>query len=226
MNPNDQQFQNQTPQPINPTPTPTPMPTPMNVPPKPPMPPVQNSKPNMMNPSGSKSVTPIILAFVVLLIIGGYMYIMWHNNPSVLTPSTTTSLTTPTTPKVEPTLVTRTDLQNAKTDADKLPVGFPKDIPVEYKNISESVSILYPAKLATLDSVSYTSLKSPKEKYTEYVSFLSVAQNKFSVLKKTPTTATSTTAMLQASRFPTEISIVITPQGTGSLVQIALTVHQ
>jgi hypothetical protein len=113
-------------------------------------------------------------------------------------------------------------LENAKTMAEKLPSGFPTDIPVE-PTIVESTSTLYPTQLATLDSVSYTSAESVQAKYTEYNKFLTTKSNGFIAEMSTSTTSQ---AVLQASRGATQIMVVISPQTKGSLVQIALTIHK
>jgi hypothetical protein len=167
-----------------------------------------------VNKNKTKTIS-IILVIVIVLLELGYVAAKWRMTSS----SANVQISSKT---IEPSLTTRVDVINAKTLADKLPKGFPADIPMESTVVS-STSTLYPTKFVTLDAVSYTSSESVQAKYAEYDQFFSTASNGFYNETKT---ASSTQAVLQATRPPTEILVVITPQATGSLVQIALTIHQ
>lgn len=60
----------------------------------------------------------------------------------------------------------------AETGGSKLPVGFPKEIPVEASNISESYRAVYASKGVTQYTVSYTSLEKREELWMLYSDFM------------------------------------------------------
>jgi len=168
------------------------------------------------NHSKAKAIVGIIVLIVVVVLA-----VLWYKarqEPGMMTSGTQTA------PKiVQPQLVTRYDVTSTTTTmVQKLPKGFPTDIPVESTLIS-STSTLYPTQLTTLDAVSYTSAQTMQAKYAQYDKFLSTASNKFMHETKT---ASSTISVLQATRGATQLMVVITPQSTGSLVQLSLTIHQ
>lgn len=122
------------------------------------MPPVQSKK---------TSVSYLIVAFVALLVIA-FLLTRGMKAPH----KEETSLPEPTKEKV---VVKATNLSLAKTDAEKIPTGFPGTIPVETKNAFESYSITFPERKMTQYSISYISEKTPQEKYKEYLDFMTKA---------------------------------------------------
>jgi len=64
------------------------------------------------------------------------------------------------------------DVENTENDIDKLPKGFPTDIPVELANITESYSTDYKDAGFVQKSLVYTSEKSVAKLFSEYETFM------------------------------------------------------
>jgi len=111
--------------------------------------------------------------------------------------------------------VTKVDPTKA-TGKDKLPQGFPEDIPVNYSGVYESTTLTYPDRQVVLYSVSYYSAKQSEELYAEYEKYLAGA--KYSIVNKSKSAAQMT---YQASRVNDTLSVVITPRSPGAMIQLA-----
>ncbi|MEO5635416.1 MAG: hypothetical protein ABIS26_02175 [Candidatus Paceibacterota bacterium] len=128
------------------------------------------------NTGQSKTIVSVLIFLILLiLVIVGVIWYLKHpkenivsNNPSPLTAET-----------VE---MKSTDLFTAKTDADKLPVGFPASIPVETKTVLVSNSKTYTDRSSpvTIYDVEYNTDKSASVKYTEYLNYMTKAGYVFS----------------------------------------------
>lgn len=171
-------------------------------------------------PAGNQSKVKTVVGIIVLIVVV-VLAVLWYRGRQS---SGVPVLGTQNAPKVvQPQLVTRYNITSTTTPlSQKLPKEFPTDIPVESTLVS-STSTLYPTQFVTLDAVSYTSTQTMQAKYAQYDKFLSTPANKFTNETKSASTTIST---LRATRGATQLMVVITPQSTGSLVQISLTVHQ
>ncbi len=115
----------------------------------------------------------MIIAVVIILavIILGLILVVTSNQTSDQTD--TTDVDTPAFIPGTESSVTTVDLSAATTDEDKLPSGFPTDLPLDYGNITESLTTSYADTNTTELSVvfnspkSYADLKSEFETYFE-----------------------------------------------------------
>lgn len=184
------------------------------VPPVMPKIPTMSNIPNMPSQSGHSRKNAweaaLVIIVAIIVIAGILVFLRSSSQKPQMQPQKFSS---------ENVNVSKVDLATATGDA-RLPVGFPTNIPVELNNISESTTLAYPERGATLYSVSYTSAKQPEEIYTEYGDYLK--SNKFNIGINTKT---AQQMMYQASTSTTSISVVITPHPGGTMVQIAYVVR-
>lgn len=134
----------------------------------------------------SQGVVALVIVVIVLL---AFAYFISKLNIPTNTDSPGTSEGTPGQPgevTKEAITTTMVDVSAATTPADKLPKGFPSSIPVESKNILTSASQVYTDRTPneTVYSVSYQSDKTPAEKYSEYLAFMTKDGYTFSATGK------------------------------------------
>jgi hypothetical protein len=116
--------------------------------------------------------------------------------------------------------VEKIDIGNS-SDTEKLPAGFPADIPVEFNNITDSQTLDYTDKKAKLYSITYVSARQFEELYAEYNRFF--ATNKYFVRTKTKT---ADRILFEAMQPEGSLTIIITPQSGKMMVQIAYLARQ
>jgi len=90
------------------------------------------------------------------------------------------------------------------SEEEKLPEGFPKDVPVELSNIEDSYSAVYEDDGFTQNSITYTSSKTIAEIYSEYEGFM-----EDSGYEITDSSLASGVASLYASKDNDDLSVVI-----------------
>jgi hypothetical protein len=105
---------------------------------------------------------------------------------------------------------------NVKT----LPATFPNDIPVESENISQSTTQEYTNRKITLFSVTYLSTKKSSELFNTYGDFLNKAGYSISTGEQK-----QTLSEFQATKENNNISIIIIPQSSKTMVQISYVVR-
>ncbi|KND48569.1 MAG: hypothetical protein AB200_02485 [Parcubacteria bacterium C7867-005] len=119
----------------------------------------------------------------------------------------------------EKVLVQNTDLATAEGE-NKLPAGFPKEIPVEINNITESVTLSYPERGATLYSVAYQSARGTSDLSNLYSKFIKdnnfILSNANDKLEKGETKMT-----FLSTKNNDDLSITITKLATGNTIQIS-----
>jgi cytoskeletal protein RodZ len=91
----------------------------------------------------------------------------------------------------------------------------PDSVPVEYKNVTQSVTSDYPDRKTTLYTVVYTSTKQQEELRTIYNNFLK--KNGYVIKVNKPTTKST---IFSATKNKNDITIIITPQGVKMQVHI------
>ena len=109
--------------------------------------------------------------------------------------------------------VTKTDI--AQNGISKLPVGFPKDIPVEVPNISESYRAVYASRGVTQYTVSYTSLKTREALWTTYSDFMNSAG--YAVDKEN---SSKSLGQITGTKDNDTLSVVLSTHGGLSLAQL------
>lgn len=118
------------------------------------------------------------------------------------------------TKEINGVLVTEASLADTGS---KLPAGFPRDIPVEQINVTESYRAVYEERGATQYTVSYTSNKSRDALWDTYNSYLKSAG--YSI----DTTSTSKSqGQIMGSRENDTLFIIISARSGLTLVQINL----
>lgn len=117
----------------------------------------------------SKNLITLIVVFVILIIL---VFMILRSAK----PTTEQEQGQPQVTK-ENVQFEQVDLETAKIEADKLPKGFPKDIPVETKDVFISDTKVYTDRNpnVTLYTVNYRTDKSVLAKYSEYLNFMTKA---------------------------------------------------
>lgn len=153
------------------------------------------------NPQEGRSKTSVIfliLIFALLLIV---LYVLGTSFKKGDVPANT---------EVE---VTQVDLNQAEGDQ-RLPAGFPRDIPVEPSGAFESYTMNYTDRGVIQYTVSFNSADSLDALYTTYTDY--VASAGFEVISSVSDSSTQRT--LYASRAGDDINIVISAEEGGSTV--------
>jgi len=193
---------------MNSAPNPTPV---YNSTPTPPPAPAPQMKPEMKLPStGNDMSSPIWLGLAVIVILIA-AYFLWSSSNNKVNKTSFSS----------ENVVMKTTNVAAATGADKLPDAYFKNIPVEVENITESTTLTYPERKATLYSVTYTSKKQQQELFTIYGNFL-----KDNGYKITNTDKSANYMMYQATKDKNDLTVVITPQPDRMMVQVSYVVRQ
>ncbi len=141
------------------------------------MPPQEQMSKNGTN-SGKfdKSIVSIIVAFVALLLIFVLFSIVGKDRRSGNNLDGQGSDVTE-----ESVFLNAVDINNAQTDAEKLPEGFPRDIPVELETITVSDTKVYTDRPVpiTVHTVNYTTTSTALEKYNQYLDYMTRAGFEF-----------------------------------------------
>lgn len=111
----------------------------------------------------SINIVWIVISFVVVI---GLSYYAIQNKGSL-------NVSAPTKNTKENIDIQNVNLSSVKSDADKIPQGFPNDIPLEIANITEGQKANFVDRGVTQYTVSYKSAKSLSSKYSEYTNFAS-----------------------------------------------------
>ncbi len=173
--------------------------------------PAPQMKPEMKSIStGTSSMSSPIWLGVAVIIILIVAYFLWSSSGNKVNKTTFSS---------ENVVVKTTNVAVA-TEAEKLPAGFLKSIPVETTYITESTTLTYPERKAVLYSVSYFSTKQQQEIFTIYGNFL-----KENGYKITNTNKSASYMMYQATKDNNDITVVITPQPDRIMVQVSYVVR-
>jgi hypothetical protein len=124
-----------------------------------------------------KSNKNLILIVVSLIVVLGIAYVI-STSPQK---EATTSSKTDTANEHPVQQYTKENVTVAKVDlskttgTSKIPSGFPKDIPVETANITDSFTANYPDKGVVQSSVSFTTAKTVSVAVSEYLSYMKKA---------------------------------------------------
>jgi len=163
--------------------------------------------------AGKSRVIATVIALIIVLALVAFWYV--QQGKSMLTGGATTQKFSSDNVKVS-----QVDLSNA-SGTNKLPNGFPTDIPVELANITDSSTLSYPEHNTILYTVSYMSTYPSEQLYAEYVAYLKQANYIVAQTLKLPAQIS-----IQAGSSKGSLLTVITPQATGGAeVQLAFTVR-
>jgi hypothetical protein len=167
-----------------------------------------------MEPNNLKTVQPdgkikllLIVLAVLLALVGAYYFFAKHSASQI--PAESQVNTFPT------SIVTTIDVPNTPV-ANRLPQGFPSNIPVENQNITKSFSVAYTGNKSILYVVIYTSSQSVQAKSVEYAQLI----NSSSFANQQIATSTSM-SILQATEGNSQLSVTVNSQTKGSSVQIS-----
>lgn len=150
-----------------------------------------------------KFILPLL---VLLVIIGGGAYLYSHKTveaPASITETPSSS---------QSTKIIETDL----TGANKLPAGFPSDIPVEMANVTESYAGQYQSLNATQYSVSYTSKQAAGTLWDSYSAFMS--QSGYTI---NPKATSKSVGQISGTKNGDTLSVVISSHNGTSLVHLS-----
>jgi len=117
---------------------------------------------NTQNAGNSKSIVLLVVVFIALIAV---MYFLMKDKPAI--------------EETSDIAVQQTDLSSAFTPEEKLPRGFPSDIPVDTAEMIESYSAEYKDIGATQYTVMYASSRPMEELYAQYLSFMTDAGYEF-----------------------------------------------
>ncbi len=127
---------------------------------------IQNPIISSDKPTKGKSIILLVAVFIALILI---MYFLMRSPTTITSPV-----------EVNSNVVTsQTDIANALTPEDRLPQGFPSDIPVDTAEMIESYSAEYKDIGATQYTVMYASSRPMEELYAQYLSFMTDAGYEF-----------------------------------------------
>lgn len=166
-----------------------------------------------IEPKKSQSLIFIVALFIILIIIAFAMMSLSKKptgGENSSAPQTPTTKTTTTEVKVD-----KVDLTTAQGNA-RLPQGFPTDIPVETTGAFESYTADYPTRNFTQYTVSYTTTKSVKDTYALYLSYMTKAGYTFRSDGKD-----EKHGFLYGTKDNNDLSVVVTPKGTETSVQMS-----
>ncbi len=158
------------------------------------------------NPATASKI-PFIVLGIVILVAAASVFLRFHKGSSARFSSENVQLQ-------------NVDVQN-KTGLEKLPAGFPQNIPVELASIISSETLSYPDRKATLYNVAYFSSKQQEELFVTYGNFL-----KKEGYKITRTDKSIANMMYEATKDKTDISVTIAPQTNGMRVLVSVVVRE
>ncbi|KKW02014.1 MAG: hypothetical protein UY36_C0013G0004 [Parcubacteria group bacterium GW2011_GWA1_49_11] len=118
----------------------------------------------MEQPSQTKTISALV---VILLILGVGFLLLTKYRVSLNQENLPTSSNVG--DEQVTVVVKNTPMVNGITSA---PTGFPRDIPLESGNLTESATTQYPRENARQLSLSYLSLKTIAQKYAEYKNYM------------------------------------------------------
>ncbi|MBX4195881.1 hypothetical protein KW796_02950 [Candidatus Parcubacteria bacterium] len=150
----------------------------------------------------------LLVAFIVILVAWYFI----AGNGSDRAPDGTTSVTT----KGEQGEVTVTNTDIAQNGVSRLPVGFPKGIPVEVPNITESYRVAFNSRGITQYSVSYTSVKTKDALWDLYSAFMK--SSGYDIDKG----SSKSLGQISGTKNNDSLSIVISSNSSVSMVQLSL----
>jgi len=107
----------------------------------------------------------------------------------------------------EKTIVSVQDVSNLQ-GKEKLPVGFPQNIPIEIDSVTESIKTEFPDKGVVQYTVAYTSQASTTDIQKQYETFFETD----SFVKKEIDNQVATLVQLHASKDTDDLSVVIEPK--------------
>lgn len=140
---------------------------------------------------------------VVLILLGGYMWVRSHSSDGVKEAGTAANVD-----------VTNTALPGQNKT---LPDGFPADIPVQSENIVESYKVVYKDRGVIQYTVSFTSSATQTDLMNVYKDFFA----RSGVVTDT-TNSNTPKGQLVGLRKDDTLTIVVSPRGEGSYVQITV----
>jgi hypothetical protein len=98
----------------------------------------------------------------------------------------------------------------------QLPEEFPKDIPVEVENLTQSDVLVYPDRNATLYSISFTSTKTIDELSKIYTSYFNSAP--YTLHLDTFGKRIGRSYKFAGTSQPKDLTVMVTPQAAGPVV--------
>lgn len=161
--------------------------------------------PNVDRPAKSFFSAPVIIAMFVLLFL---LVIVMYGKIRSTSPNPITQNTPAVT--IDKTIVYKGNLA-AAAGKDRLPQGFPQNIPVETDSLQESIKTEFPDKKLTQYSVTYTSSKTIDDMRATYESFF---KNENYVIK--PQISDTPQVQIHTSKDGNDISVIIENTDTGS----------
>ncbi len=153
------------------------------------------------------SYTKTILAIVIIIAVGLVLYFLLLGSPGDLSETIEVS---------DGVVVEQVDLENT-TGANRLPPGFPLDIPVNVDTIQESYSVDYNESGFTQHSLSYTTDDSIEGVYTTYKEYM---ENDGYDMSDTTLVADSI-GSLYGAKDGNDLSVVVSVHSDGTLVNLS-----
>ncbi|MDB5266731.1 MAG: hypothetical protein JWN89_546 [Parcubacteria group bacterium] len=155
----------------------------------------------------TKPILPVLL--VAVLVVAGVLLFMKYRSS---TPATKFSS--------ENVIYDPVDVASVQGQS-KLPAGLPSDIPIEIENVTQSETLSYPDRKATVSNVSYFSAKQQEELSVIYANYLKDKGYKITLGDK----SVSHTAYI-ATKGNGELTITITPNDQRMNVLLSFVVRQ
>jgi len=112
--------------------------------------------------------------------------------------------------------IEQVDLVNTLTPQERLPKGFPSDVPVETASVTQSFSADYNERNVKQSSLTYLSEKSFDEKYQEYKTFMD--RNDYTYKESGPNL---TVRALSGKKNNADLVVVVSDKGDKVQVQIS-----
>jgi nitric oxide reductase large subunit len=157
-----------------------------------------NQIPTTETPARNFFSMPMIIAlFVLLFLLVLFMYGRINSTKTENDPVVTQ----------DKTIVYGGNLKSANSQ-ERLPAGFPTDIPVETDSLEQSLKTEYPEKGLTQYSVTYTTAKSIEEVQTSYNSYFSKDGYEITSKVENP-------VQIYASKNGDDVSVVIETNSAG-----------
>lgn len=153
-----------------------------------------------------RSYTKTILAIVIIIAVGLVLYFLLPGAPQDLGETIEVS---------EGVVVERVDLEKT-TGANRLPPGFPLDIPVNVDTIQDSYTADYKDNGFTQHSLSYTTSDSIEGVYTTYLGYMESEGYDFS-----DQTLIDTLGSLYGTKDGNDLSAVMSLHSEGTLVNLS-----
>lgn len=182
--------------------------------------PPQGTMQNNSQDTGNNKIIVLAIVFILLL-VGAFYFLSMKKTPAPVQNTGTTGTeqnnTGLTQEKVE---IKKTSLMTGN-EANKLPKGYPMDLPVDTTNVTESYVAEYPNRNLTQYTLAFLTTKSVKEEVTMYVSAIEKAGYTFTSDGKN-----TAGGYLNAKKGKTTVSVNVGTTNGKTIVNITYSVEK